>query len=101
MVMPGACVIVKFGVPLVAYNTATNFHQVSQMFKDPKDVKRYTGGEFEDENIRGMNMVVIIALAKREEVAVEQGCIERRNSSRSVTNLPKTFYSQNSLTRVV
>lgn len=77
--MPGDYVIAKSGVPLVAYNTPANFHNVQQRFKVPKYFESYTGGELNDEEVRAMNMAVIIALAQRQVVAAELGCIENRD----------------------
>lgn len=79
IIMPGECVIAKLGVPLVAHNTAVDFHEASQMFKHANDVEGYSGVEFNDVRVRAMNMGVIIALAQRQAVAVEMGCIASRD----------------------
>lgn len=79
IIMPGECVIAKLGVPLVAHNTAVDFHQASQMFKDANDVEGYSGVEFPDASVCAMHMGVIIALAQRQAAAVERRCIARRD----------------------
>lgn len=91
MIMPGECVIAKLGVPLVAHNTAVDFHQASQMFTDAKHVKDDTGEEFDDATVRAMNMGIIIALAQRQAVAVKLGCIESRDVFEVGNESPQDF----------